>query len=49
MQKGVSYNKETIDFQDKIKNSGVAKDAFLVTADVFGLYPNTARNRFEIA
>ena len=40
MQKGVSYNKETIDFQGKIKNSSVPKDAFLVIADVFGLYPN---------
>ena len=40
IQKGVSYNKETIDFQDKIKNSSVPKDAFLVIADVFGLYPN---------
>ena len=40
MQKGASYVKDTKDFQDKIKNLCVPKNAFLVTADVVGLYPN---------
>ena len=40
MQEGASYIKDTADFQDKIKNLRVPKDAFLVTADVVGLYPN---------
>ena len=40
MQEGASYIKDTTDFQDKIKNLRVPKDAFLVTADVVGLYPN---------
>ena len=40
MQEGVSYIKDTTDFQVKIKNLRALKDAFLVTADVVGLYPN---------
>ena len=40
MQEGASYIKDTTDFQDKIKNLHVPKDAFLVTADVVDLYPN---------
>ena len=40
IQEGASYIKDTADFQDKIKNLRVPKDAFLVTADVVGLYPN---------
>ena len=40
MQEGVLYIKDTTDFQDKIKNFRVPMDAFLVTADVVGLYPN---------
>ena len=40
MQEGASYIKDTTDFQVKIKNLRVPKDAFLVTADVVGLYPN---------
>ena len=40
MQEGASYIKDTADFQDKIKNLRVPKDAFLVTADVAGLCPN---------
>ena len=40
MQEGASYIKDTTDFQDKIKNLRVPKDAFLVTADVVGLYSN---------
>ena len=40
MQEGASCIKDTTDFQDKIKNLLVPKDAFLVTADVVGLYPN---------
>ena len=40
MQEGASYIKDTTDFEDKIKNLRVPKDAFLVTADVVGLYPN---------
>ena len=40
MQEGASYIKDTTDFQDKIKNLRVFKDAFLVTADVVVLYPN---------
>ena len=40
MQEGASYIKYTTDFQDKTKNLHVPEDAFLVTADVVGLYPN---------
>ena len=40
MQEGASYIKDTADFQDKIKNLHVPKDAFLVNVDVVGLYPN---------
>ena len=40
MQEGASYIKDTTEFQDKIKNLRVFKDAFLVTADVVVLYPN---------
>ena len=40
MQDGASYIKDTTDFPDKIKNLRVPEDAFLVTADVVGLYPN---------
>ena len=40
MQEGASYVKDTKDFQGKIKNLRVPKNAFLVTADVVGLYPN---------
>ena len=40
MQEGASYTKDTTDFQDKIKNLRVPEDAFLVTADLVGLYPN---------
>ena len=40
MQEGASYIEDTTDFQDKIKNLRVPKDAVLVTADVVGLYPN---------
>ena len=40
MQEGASYIKDTTDFQDKIKNLQIPEDAFLVTADVVGLYPN---------
>ena len=39
MQEGVSFIKDPADFQDKIKNLHVPKGAFLVTADVVGLYP----------
>ena len=39
MQKGVSYIKDTADFQDKIKNLPVPKNALLLTADV-GPYSN---------
>ena len=40
MQEGASYIKYTTDFQIKTKNLRVPEDAFLVTADVVGLYPN---------
>ena len=40
MQEGASYIKDTTDFQEKVKSLRVPKDAFLVTADVVGLYPN---------
>ena len=40
MQERASYMKDTTDFHDKIKNLRVPEDAFLVTADVMGLYPN---------
>ena len=40
MQEDACYIKDTTDFQDKIKNLRVPKDAFLVTTDVVGLYPN---------
>ena len=40
LQEGASYIKDTTDFQDKIKNLRVSENAFLVTADVVGLYPN---------
>ena len=39
MQKGVSYIKDTADFQDKIKNLPVPKNTLLLTADV-GPYSN---------
>ena len=40
LQERASYMKDTTDFHDKIKNLRVPEDAFLVTADVVGLYPN---------
>ena len=40
MQEGVSYIEDTTEFQDKVKDLRLPKDAFLVTADVVGLYPN---------
>ena len=40
MQEGASCIKDTADFHDKIENLHVPEDAFLVTADVAGLYPN---------
>ena len=39
MQKSVSYIKDTADFQDRIKNLPVPKNALLLTADV-GPYSN---------
>ena len=41
MKSGKSYVKDTGDFLEKIKSLGrITKDAFLVTADVVGLYPS---------
>ena len=40
MLEGASYVKDITDFQDKMKNLRVPKDAFLVTAGVAGLYPD---------
>lgn len=40
MLEGASYVKDITDFQDKMKNLRVPKDAFLVTAGVVGLYPD---------
>ena len=41
MKSGVSYIKDTNDFLFKLKNLGkIPKNAFLVTADVVGLYPS---------
>ena len=41
MQEGASYIKCTTDFQNKIKNLRFPEDAFLMTADAVGVYPNT--------
>ena len=39
MKSGKSYVKDTGDFLEKIKNLGtIPEDAFLVTADIVGLY-----------
>ena len=41
MESGLSYVKETNDFHFKLKNLGkIPENAFLVTADVVGLYPS---------
>ena len=41
MKSGKSYVKDTGDFLEKIKSLGrIPEDAFLVTADVVGLYPS---------
>ena len=40
IQEGAHYIKDTTDSQDKIENLRVPEDAFLVTANVVGLYPN---------
>ena len=40
MQEGAHYIKDTTESQDKIENLHVPEDAFLVTANVVGLYPN---------
>ena len=41
MKSGKTYVKDTGDFLEKIKSLGrIPKDAFLVTADVVGLYPS---------
>ena len=41
MKSGKSYVKDTGNFLEKIKSLGrIPKDAFLVTADVVGLYPS---------
>ena len=41
MKSGVSYIKDTNDFLFKLKNLGkIPENAFLVTADVVGLYPS---------
>ena len=41
MKSGKSYVKDTGDFLEKIKSLvRITKDAFLVTADVVGLYPS---------
>ena len=41
MKSGKSYVKDTGDFLEKIKSLGrIPEDAFLVTADVVGVYPS---------
>ena len=41
MKSGVSYIKDTNDFLFKLKNLGkIPENAFLVTADIVGLYPS---------
>ena len=40
MQNGASYNKDSNDFMNKVKNIDILNDALLVTADVVGLYPS---------
>ena len=41
MKSGKSYVKDTGDFLEKIKSlDRIPEDAFLVTADVVGLYPS---------
>ena len=49
MKESVSYNKNATELDKKIKNLHVPEDAFLVPADVLGLYPNILYERgFEI-
>ena len=40
MQNGASYNKDSNDFEYKIRNIDIPNDALLVTADIVGLYPS---------
>ena len=48
MREGMSYIKDSNDFMHKIRDlKDILNDAFLVTADVLGLYPATIHKIFE--
>ena len=49
MKSGVPYIKDTNDFHSKLKNLGkIQENAFLVTADVVGLYPSIPHEGLKV-